>query len=203
MAVPDVTLAEDNYLKKAFLIGSGGAWTLDVSYLEYVDTGILDIYVDDVLIDSVDTYGPKLAMNAVAVDLSLNPGLHEVKLAGRSSEREIVSGSMGHWVEVDGVVLRANGATAGTPPPSSVTRISDLALSPRGASLDIDAGSEGIVWIAYYANPWWKTYVDGQEAEVLTINGVFPGCRVPGGRHRVEFIYNYPSPMNLFSLVPI
>ncbi len=200
MAVPDVTLAEDNQLTWAFLTGLDGYWTLEVSYLASDDTGTIEVYVDGALVDTVDTFGTELGMKTHTVDLFFQAGLHQVKLAGRSSPRDITWGARGRWVEVDGLLLRAHGETAGKA--REATRFSSFQLSPGGVSLDIDAAEDGIVWIAYYANPWWKVYVDGREVEVLRVDGAFPGCSIPPGPHQVMFVCNYPSPANLFSLVP-
>lgn len=201
MAVPDVSQAPDNYLRTSFLVGTEGDWTLDVSYLGHVDTGTMEVYVDDALVAGVDTFTSGLPRSTWSVNLHLGTGLHRLKIVGRPSSRNLTVGSMGDWVEVDCMTVRGGGPAVEARPAARAW-ISDLAVSPRGVSLDISAAEEGIVWIAYYANPWWRIYVDGEEAEILKINGVFPGCCVTEGEHHVEFIYNYPSPMNLFSLVP-
>ena len=202
MAVPDVTQTPDNYLCTSFLVGTEGEWTLDISYMGHVDTGNLEVYVDDTLVTTFDTFTAGMPRGTWSVNLWLSTGLHRLKLVGRPSNWNITVGSMGNWVEVDYVTVRRQGPAAGPPPAQGTTAISAFTLSPRGVSLDVSAADDGILWIAYYANPWWRIYVDGEEAEVLTVNGVFPGCCVSRGDHHVKFIYNYPSPANLFSLVP-
>jgi hypothetical protein len=217
MAVTDVGQVEENYLKKSFFIAKEGTWILDVSYLTFVDTGRLEVSVDGRVIRTVDTYGGLLAMRTCSAELFLSQGVHEVMLVGRQSNRYITTGSNGNWVEVDSMVLLnkealpqivaqsealwdkiAKASTSDNTP----NEISNFRLSPRGISLDIDAANDGILSVAYYANPWWRVYVDGKEVEVLKVNGLFPGCYIGEGQHHVEFIYNYPSPANLFSAMP-
>jgi hypothetical protein len=216
MAVPDVTQVEDNYLEKSFLIGKEGNRTLSISYLTYVDTGKMAVYVDGKLIDTVDTYGTSLAKETYTTELFLGAGLHTIRLVGEKSDRNITTGSKGNWVEADRIVIEnVDQAIAGaseddsvapndtiTEDPSAETTISNFKLSPRGISLDVDATEDGILSVAYYYNPWWRVYVDGKETEVLKINGIFAGCYVGKGQHHIKFIYNYPSPVNLFSLLP-
>ncbi|MDM7999097.1 MAG: hypothetical protein QUS33_03615 [Dehalococcoidia bacterium] len=201
MAVPDVTQAEDNYLRKSFLIGRAGNWTLDVSYFAHVDTGKIDIYVDDALVGSVDTFCSWMPKRTYSFDLYLDVGLHQVKVVGRPSDRDITVGSLGNWVEIDRMVLSYQDEVPPEPPTQDAARISNFRLSPRGLSLDIEAAEDGILSIAYYANPWWRVYVDGKETEVITINGLFPGCYVEGGQHHVEFVFSYPTLANLFGLL--
>lgn len=202
MAVPDVTQVEDNYLKKRFIVGKEGNWILNISYLTYVDTGKMEIYVDDKLINTVDTYGSALAQETYTAQLFLNEGWHEIRLVGKKSDRDITTGSKGNWVEVDRIVLQSQEEVPQIAPTSDVAQISNFKLSPRGISLDIDAAEDGILSVAYYFNPWWRVYVDGKETEVLKVNGIYSGCYVGKGQHQIRFIYNYPSPVNLFSLLP-
>jgi hypothetical protein len=136
---------------------------------------------------------------------------------GKKSDRNITIGQKGVWVEVDTIALLNkeelpqivaqsealwSEITKGCASSNTSNQISNFRLSPRGISLDIDAAGDGILSVAYYTNPWWRVYVDGKESGVLTVDGIFPGCYIGNGQHHIEFIFAYPSPVNLFSLLP-
>jgi|GEM_PF-5154836 len=81
----------------------------------------------------------------------------------------------------------------------SAAQVDGLNFNAKGLSLDVNAGDDGLVSLAYYYNPWWKAYVDGRESPVLRVNGIFAGTYVAEGLHHVEFIYDYPSLPNVIS----
>jgi 6-pyruvoyl-tetrahydropterin synthase related domain len=202
MAVPDVTQATDNYLKKSILIGNDGNWNINISYLSYVDTGNLEIYVDNKLVGDVDTYGTSLAFENYNTQVFLTAGWHEIKIVGQKSDRNITTGSMGNWIEVEKIVISATKDIVPTASlQTSLSQISNFQLNPQGISLDVKTTEGGVLSVAYYNNPWWRVFVDGKETDVLTINGIYAGCYVPSGQHHIEFVYNYPTLVNLFSLL--
>ncbi len=195
MAVGDAASEAGNYIGWRFLLARAGDWSINVTYLSDVNTGAMQIYVDGSLVDQVDTSGPQFSVATRTTRLALGPGLHQVRVVG-------VPGGRGAWVEVDKIVCQGQAQALQAAPEPDPTRISDITLTPRSIRMDLEAAEDGVLSTAYYANPWWRAYVDGRETEALTVNGIFVGCRVPSGRHEVEFIYDYPSPANLFSLWP-
>ena len=221
MAVTDITQTKDNYLENSFLIGNDGNWNLNISYFSNSDTGKLAIYVDSKLIGTVDTEGSSLGLENYSIQLPLTEGEHEIKLVGQKSDREITTGAKGNWVEVNKIVMLnqeklpqieaqsaelwakiTDIANGGSTAKSTSSQISNFQLNPQGISLDINATEGGVLSVAYYDNPWWKVFVDGKQTDVLKINGIYTGCYVASGQHHVEFIYDYPSLVNLFSLLP-
>jgi hypothetical protein len=221
MAVIDITQTKDNYLENSFLIGNDGNWNLNISYFSNSDTGKLAIYVDSKLIGTVDTEGSSLGLENYSIQLPLTEGEHEIKLVGQKSDREITTGAKGNWVEVNKIVMLnqeklpqieaqsaelwakiTDIANGGSTAKSTSSQISNFQLNPQGISLDINATEGGVLSVAYYDNPWWKVFVDGKQTDVLKINGIYTGCYVASGQHHVEFIYDYPSLVNLFSLLP-
>lgn len=197
MAVGDASAQAGNYIGWRFFLARAGDWSIDAIYLADVNTGVMQIYVDGLLVDQADTSGPGLAVDTRQIRLALGEGPHEIRIAG-------APGARGAWVEVDRIVCRNQGQAVAPAeePAADPAIISGITLTPRSIRLDLETAEEGILSTAYYANPWWRAYVDGRETEVLTVNGVLAGCRVPAGRHHVEFIYDYPAPANFFSLWP-
>lgn len=51
------------------------------------------------------------------------------------------------------------------------------------------ADADGILVLADNWYPAWKGFIDGQEVEVLRVNGAFRGVVLPAGDHDVEFKY--------------
>lgn len=202
MVIPDVTQAEENYLGQSFMVTTAGNWTLDIIYLSHVDTGMMEVYLDDVLIDTVDTFSWQSPRGTYSTSFYLTAGLHRIKIVGRRSNRNITVGMMGNWVEIDYMVLQSQDQAPETPRTQETAQVSGFTLSPKGVSLDIETARDGIVSIAYSSNPWWRVYVDGAKSKLLTVDGLFPGCYVESGQHHVEFVCRYPSLANLFSLLP-
>ena len=56
----------------------------------------------------------------------------------------------------------------------------------------MDADRQTIVSVAQQALPGWNVEVDGRSAEVVVVDGLFLGVRVPEGRHDIRFTYSSP-----------
>lgn len=58
---------------------------------------------------------------------------------------------------------------------------------PEQAWLSVSTGEPGLLVLsdAYY--PGWTATIDGNEAEILQVNGLFRGLFVPAGQHEVRF----------------
>lgn len=61
------------------------------------------------------------------------------------------------------------------------------------ARMTVDAAEPGTVELSQQNAPGWRVFVDGREAETLTISGLFRGVRVPAGRHEVAWRYRPAS----------
>lgn len=68
--------------------------------------------------------------------------------------------------------------------PVEIVAYDDLDITLR-ASL----GEEALVVLSDLVYPGWRATVDGQPAEILTVDGLVRGLRVPAGNH--EIVYRY------------
>ncbi len=207
LAVTNVTAAPENYLLCPFVVEDAGGWVLNLAYFSDVATGYLEILIDGRQVAVVDTSGQAPATRYFRADLALGKGPHELKLIARPSYITFALDGGAQRVEVGRISLlardelpavlassralwsRLSGACDGD---ESSSAVSNLSLSPRGISLDVDVAEAGILSVAYYDNPWWQIYVDGEKARPITINGVFPGVVIADGQHHVDFVYDYP-----------
>jgi hypothetical protein len=56
-------------------------------------------------------------------------------------------------------------------------------------SLTTDGPAEGLLVVTTTWYPGWQAHVDGQEAQILRVNGGFMAIRTPPGRHQVELVF--------------
>jgi len=56
-----------------------------------------------------------------------------------------------------------------------------------GIEIDADRAGYLVLTDTYY--PGWKATVDGREAAIVRANTMFRAVAVPGGHHRIEFVY--------------
>ncbi|HVC93211.1 MAG TPA: YfhO family protein [Pirellulales bacterium] len=70
--------------------------------------------------------------------------------------------------------------------PGTVRVIDDL---PTRMAIDVDAPTAGRLVLADTWYRGWKATVDGDEAAIDRAHGVFRSVSVPGGSHRVVFVY--------------
>jgi membrane protein YfhO len=72
--------------------------------------------------------------------------------------------------------------------PAGVVRIASYA--PRRVVIEADARAGGWLVLADSAYPGWQARVDGADTPIFRANALFRAIRLPGGAHRVEFVYN-------------
>lgn len=60
----------------------------------------------------------------------------------------------------------------------------------------------GFLVLADQYFPGWKAFIDGKETDVYRVNGILRGVVVPGGAHRIEFVY-YPLAVYTSSIVSL
>lgn len=60
---------------------------------------------------------------------------------------------------------------------------------PERVELAVKAPSAGITVLADTWAPGWRVLLDGQEANILQVNGLFRGVATPPGRHTLVFSY--------------
>jgi hypothetical protein len=65
---------------------------------------------------------------------------------------------------------------------------------PRPEQIDLTASADRqtVVSVAQQALTGWGVEIDGERAEVVVVDGLFLGVRVPEGRHHVRFTYSSP-----------
>ena len=71
----------------------------------------------------------------------------------------------------------------------SACQLEKLSVSGSRVSGTIRADREGILLLTVPWNPGWRARVDGQEAEILELGGVFMGLRLSEGEHSVSLRY--------------
>jgi Bacterial membrane protein YfhO len=67
--------------------------------------------------------------------------------------------------------------------------IRNLAFDLHRIKADLESPKDGLLVVCDTWFPGWEATVDGVSAEVLKVNGIHRGVRVPAGRHTVEMRY--------------
>ncbi len=67
--------------------------------------------------------------------------------------------------------------------------ILEVGSGPNWIRADVTLSVEGLWVVCDTWFPGWEAAVDGSAAEVLRVNGIHRGVRVPAGHHRVEMRY--------------
>jgi hypothetical protein len=60
---------------------------------------------------------------------------------------------------------------------------------PNRVNLQTNANQDSLLVLSENFYPGWKVFVDDREAELLRVNYSLRGVVVPGGVHKVEFVY--------------
>ncbi|MEA3350874.1 MAG: YfhO family protein, partial [Chloroflexota bacterium] len=55
--------------------------------------------------------------------------------------------------------------------------------------ITVEADGPGLLVLSEMAYPGWRVRVDGEAAELETVEGILRGVRLPPGEHRVVFVY--------------
>jgi hypothetical protein len=63
---------------------------------------------------------------------------------------------------------------------------------PERIDLSIDLDRPTVVSVAQQALPGWTLDIDGVDADVVVVDGIFLGALVPAGQHEVVFTYRSP-----------
>ncbi len=72
---------------------------------------------------------------------------------------------------------------------SSNSKVRSIVERRNSVEAIVYSDTETFVNHAQLAYPGWKAYIDGEEAELYTVNQLIQGIKVPRGEHIVEFIY--------------
>lgn len=72
-------------------------------------------------------------------------------------------------------------------------KISDFNYELNQISLYVESTNKTLLFLSESFDPAWKAYVDGKEVEVMRANYIFQAIVVPGGKQRIEFIYDPKS----------
>ena len=72
------------------------------------------------------------------------------------------------------------------------TRLAVRRPVPERIEIDVASSSTSIISVHQQALPGWSVEVDGRSAEVLVVDGLFLGVRVPAGDHTITFVYRSP-----------
>lgn len=76
---------------------------------------------------------------------------------------------------------------------------------PERIEVSIDLDRPTVVSVARQALPGWTLTVDGADADIVEVDGIFLGAAVPAGAHQIVFTYRSPwlSATMLLSLLSI
>lgn len=81
----------------------------------------------------------------------------------------------------------------GLPPPgrypNGKATVEDVAVDGGHVSARVEATEPVLIASSQPAVPGWRAFVDGEEAELIRVNGAFLGFLVAQGEHRVELVY--------------
>jgi len=80
-----------------------------------------------------------------------------------------------------------------TPALSRLSPATVVEYSPHRVVLTVQLADPGILVLSDTWYPGWYATIDGQATEVLRVNYALRGVYVPGGDHRVEFLFRPPS----------
>lgn len=64
-----------------------------------------------------------------------------------------------------------------------------LTKTPASLELEINASGDGFLVVSDLYYPGWRVYIDGKEENMYRADYILRAVRVPGGQHRVSFIY--------------
>jgi hypothetical protein len=63
---------------------------------------------------------------------------------------------------------------------------------PERIEVSVDLDRQAVVSVAQQALPGWTLTVDDEQADVVEVDGIFLGARVPPGEHEIVFTYRSP-----------
>lgn len=63
---------------------------------------------------------------------------------------------------------------------------------PERIDLAVDLAAPSIISVVQQALPDWQVQIDGRAADVVEVDGIFLGVKVPAGAHDVRFTYHSP-----------
>ena len=63
---------------------------------------------------------------------------------------------------------------------------------PEGIEVSVDFDRATVVSVAQQALPGWTATIDGADADVVEVDGIFLGAAVPPGEHTIVFTYRSP-----------
>ena len=76
---------------------------------------------------------------------------------------------------------------------STKGQITSINKLKQGYSLEGDFANGCFLVILDSWYPGWKALIDGEEAGLYLVDGLFRGVEVPGGPHKIEFLYKPKS----------
>jgi hypothetical protein len=63
---------------------------------------------------------------------------------------------------------------------------------PERIEVTTDVDRPTIVSVSQQALPGWTVSIDGEDADIVEVDGIFLGALVPAGEHDVVFTYHSP-----------
>lgn len=73
------------------------------------------------------------------------------------------------------------------------TAATDISLTSRGLSCATSGEKERLVYFSLPNDNGWRAYINGEEAEILTINGGMMGIIVPEGEAQIRLEFHTPG----------
>ena len=92
------------------------------------------------------------------------------------------------------VVIDAGSPMRGAGSEAEPGTLTDVQITPNHARIEYSAQSTGILTLTDSYAPGWTATLNGRPSEILRVNGVFRGVRIPGpGHYVVDYAYRPPT----------
>lgn len=76
---------------------------------------------------------------------------------------------------------------------NAASAVSNFQMTSYGFSAQSDYTSDKLVYFSVPHDRGWKAYINGEETEILTLNGGMMGIIVPSGQSEIEFRFTTPG----------
>ncbi len=73
------------------------------------------------------------------------------------------------------------------------TAATDISLTSKGLSCVTSGEKERLIYFSIPNDNGWRAYINGEEAEILTLNGGMMGIIVPEGKAQISLEFNTPG----------
>jgi membrane protein YfhO len=65
-----------------------------------------------------------------------------------------------------------------------------LNYNPNALTVTYDSSEDGFLYYSDCYDTYWNAYIDGEDTDIYKANVAFKAIKIPGGKHKVDFIYD-------------